>query len=98
MTRSEKDDIINRVIHSELFSNKDVLKRLMLYLYEKSELNTPVHEIDIAIDIFNRGDDFIASDDTIVRVNIHKLRLALERYTMEEGRKEAVIPVIPKGC
>jgi hypothetical protein len=98
MTRKEKDDIINRVINSELFSNKDVLKKLLLYLYEKSLLNAPVHEIDIAVDLFRRGEDFITSDDTIVRVNVHKLRLALERYTMEEGKKEAVVPVIPKGC
>ncbi len=98
MNRKETDSIINSVISSELFSNKEVLKKLLLYLYEKSLQDSPVHEIDIAVDVFQRGENFISSDDTIVRVNVHKLRLALERYCMEEGKKEVVVPYIPKGC
>lgn len=98
MNTKEKEQIINKVLESELFTNKEVLKKLLIYLYEKSLQNHTVHEIDIAIDVFRRGEDFISSDDTIVRVNIHKLRMMLERYSIEEGRKEEIIPEIPKGC
>lgn len=98
MNKKEEEQIVNRVLESELFTNKQVLKKLLIYLFEKSLQNQAVHEIDIAIDVFRRGEDFISSDDTIVRVNIHKLRIALERYSMEEGRKEEIIPEIPKRC
>ena len=97
MTTAIHDDIIKKVLECKLFSNKEVLKRLLIYLYEKSKQNIQIHEIDIAIDLFKRGEDFIASDDTIVRVNIHKLRIALERYNLEEGKKEEIVPYLPKG-
>ncbi len=97
MSANKNDELLKKVIESDLFSNKEVLKRLLLYLYEKSKEGCQVHEMDIAIDLFKRGDDFLPVDDTIVRVNIHKLRVALERFNLEEGKAEEIVPYIPKG-
>jgi hypothetical protein len=88
---------INRVIQSPAFSNKEVLRGLLLYLFDSWKKGIVLKEIDIAVDFFKRGKDFIPGDDTIVRVNIYKLRTLLDVYYKDEGKKDTVKIEIPKG-
>ena len=73
------------------------MKGLLQHLFESSKKGNLLKEVDIATDYFKRGNEFIPGDDTIVRVNIHKLRSLLDAYYKEEGKKDPWILEIPKG-
>ena len=97
MDPEEYKNIILKVTDSDTFSNKEVLKGLLGYLFEKTKKGITIKEIDIAIDYFKRDDGFISGDDTIVRVNIHKLRQLIEKYYNNEGNRDKIRIEIPKG-
>lgn len=87
---------IKKISDSLVFKNKKTVTELLKYLYENMEQKKTVKEIDIAQNIFNRK-DFISTDDTIVRVNIHRLRQLLKNYYLEEGKNDELVINIPKG-
>jgi hypothetical protein len=89
---------LDKILNSQVFSNKEALKALLTFLYESSKKEYNLKEIDIAIDFYKRDKEFISSDDTIVRVNIFKLRSLLEAYYLDEGKKDKLVLEIPKGC
>jgi len=91
------DQSVDKVLSSQTFANKEVLKGLLKFLYDQSKLQSVLKETDIAIGYFKRRTDFIPGDDTIVRVNVYKLRILLEKYYAEEGQKDEHIITIPKG-
>ena len=97
MDKQEQHNIVNNIISSAVFQNKEVLKGLLLFLFEAKNKERTVREFDIALEYFNRDENFISGDDTIVRVNIHKLRSLLDRYYTEDGKKERIRLQIPKG-
>lgn len=51
----------------------------------------------IATEVFGRSQDFDPQTDSIVRVEIGRLRQALERYYLTEGKDAAIVITIPKG-
>ena len=70
------------ILSSKFFINSDRTKSLMEYLINNN-LEFPEEQISpyqIAKDIFKRGDDFDPSIDPIVRVQMARIRIALERY------------------
>ena len=89
--------LIENVIGSKTFAGKEVLKGLLKYLYEEAQKGNTLKEASIAAGFFKRGNDFIPGEDTIVRVNIYKLRSLLEKYYAEEGVNDPYIIEIPKG-
>lgn len=97
MDRTDTNYFFNKILTSQAFTNKEVLKGLLSYLYESSKNGLIVREMDIAFDYFKRSSEFIPGDDTIVRVNIHKLRSLLDAYYLEEGKKDSIVLEIPKG-
>lgn len=88
---------VEKVLASQTFANKEVLKGLLKFLYENSGNGKILKEADIAISYFKRGNEFIPGEDTIVRVTIYKLRALLEKYYSEEGKNDSAIIEIPKG-
>lgn len=88
--------VLNKILNSDTFKNKEVLKSVLLYLFECKIKNKEITEQGIAKDVFKRQ-DFKGSDDTIVRVNLFKVRQALQKYYLEEGKDDAVHISIPKG-
>jgi len=88
---------IDHLLSSKTFSNKEVLKGLLKYIFEESKNGRSLKEADIAIGYFKRGKEFIPGEDTIVRVNVFKLRALLEKYYTEEGLSQPYIIEIPKG-
>jgi len=97
MEKTDTKHYFDKILASQTFTNKEVLKGLLCYLYESSKNGLTVKEMDIALDYFKRGKEFISGDDTIVRVNVHKLRSLLEAYYLEEGKKDSIVFEIPKG-
>ncbi|MCX7899461.1 MAG: hypothetical protein N2444_05170, partial [Methylocystis sp.] len=51
----------------------------------------------IATDALGRGADFDPQQDSIVRVEIGRLRQTLERYYLDKGKDAAIVINIPKG-
>jgi len=51
----------------------------------------------IAVDVFGRGANFDIMGDPVVRIEAGRLRRALERYYLLEGRDAPILIDIPKG-
>ena len=54
-------------------------------------------EYTIGVEAFGRKQDFDPKTDTIVRVQIHRLRQKLKEYYDAEGSRDPILIEIPKG-
>ena len=97
MGKTNASEALNKILDSNLFANKEVMKGLLDFLYKSAVDGKTLREFDIAIEYFKRGNDFLPGDDTIVRVNIYKLRSLLEKYYESEGKKDEIVFEIPRG-
>ena len=52
---------------------------------------------NLGLDVFRKGKDFDPDTDTIVRVQMVRLRRMLEHYYLTDGKDDAIIIEIPKG-
>ena len=52
----------------------------------------------IGTEVFERSSDFDAQSDPVVRIEAGRLRRALERYYLSDGRSDPVVITIPKGA
>jgi hypothetical protein len=91
---------VERVADSALFQRPSRLRDLFLYICENSLQghNEELREQRIGEVVFGRGSDFRPNDDTIVRVEVRKLRKRLDEYFATEGKDEPLIVSIPKGA
>lgn len=89
---------VHEIVKSNTFQNKEVMKGLLIFLHEAYLQNKTLKEVDIACDYFKRDKSFIPGEDTIVRVNMHKLRNLLKTYYSGEGIGEEIHVSIPKGA
>ena len=90
---------IERVLHSVAFSRSDSSRLLLKFIVEKSlsgDLDT-IKEYTIATEALGRPPDFDPKADSIVRIQVQRLRKRLEEYYSDEGRGDPVRIVIPPG-
>lgn len=90
---------LDRILESEVFISSFRAKALLNYLiskYEKGE-DSDFSSYTIALEVFERDQDFDASIDPIVRVQMGRLRVLLSKYYLQEGKEEDVIINIPRG-
>lgn len=92
-----EEKCIQGIKQSKTFQSAGIYVKLIDYLYTEFRHGRVPKETSIAIDVFNRGDDFDPSSDTIVRVHMHNLRKKLEHYYLTEGKNEPCRLRIPKG-
>lgn len=95
---TDTSPFLEKILKSPTFVNKEVQKSLLTFLFSAAREGKNLREIDIAIDFFKRGNSFQPGDDTIVRVNVYKLRALLENYYLNEGSKDEQVFELPKGC
>ncbi|WP_158968826.1 hypothetical protein [Paraglaciecola sp. L3A3] len=62
-----------------------------------TDYNAP-KEIEIAVDVFGKSEDFNPAEDSTVRVNISNLRKKLENFYLQEGSSEKFYISIPVGA
>src|SRR6202021_4055862 len=97
---SEKlEGAIGRILRSRAFENSQTLQRLLRYLAAKSN-ETPgeqIKEYTIGVEALERRPSFDPKEDTIVRVQIHRLREKLLKYSEGEGAGAPTRARIPKG-
>lgn len=96
--KSDPSLLLEKILNSTTFANKEVQKSLLAFLYQSAKEGRTLREIDIAFDFFKRNDTFQPGEDTIVRVSIYKLRSLIEKYYQNEGAKDELIFDLPKGC
>jgi hypothetical protein len=90
---------IERVLHSATFSRSDSSRQLLKFIVEKSlagDLDS-IKEYTIATEALGRPPDFDPKADSIVRIQVQRLRKRLEEYYSDEGRRDPIRIVIPSG-
>ncbi|MGO9642282.1 MAG: hypothetical protein ACLP1Y_13385 [Candidatus Acidiferrales bacterium] len=90
---------LSKIIHSKAFRHCSGLQRLLQYLVARA-IEDPFGEIKeytIGVETFDRGPDYDPQIDTIVRVQIHRLRQKLNEYYESEGMNDPFFVEIPKG-
>jgi hypothetical protein len=95
----EKRSELEAVLHSREFLRSPALAKLLEYLCEKtfSGNNREIKEFSIATEVFGRDQDFGEKRDSLVRVEVHRLRKKLHRYYATEGADRPVRIVIRSG-
>ena len=94
--KEEKIRLINKIVNSKCFSNKEKSKQLLNYLLSVTLAEKEIKEFHIAEAVFGKDENFNPVDDAIVRVNIHKIRRLLEKYYSEEGCEDSYVVSISK--
>ena len=95
----ERKAALNAVLESKDFSRAPALAKLLKYLCEKT-FDGRVHEIkefSIATEVYGRNESFGERRDSVVRVEVSRLRKRLRTYYADEGSRHTLRIVIPAG-
>src|SRR3954451_22965885 len=90
---------LSAVLESKEFARAPALVKLLKYLCEKS-FEGRVHEIkefSIATEVYGRSESFGERRDSVVRVEVSRLRKRLRNYYEDKGAHHALRIVIPAG-
>src|SRR3954470_12227838 len=93
----ERRAALNAVLESKEFVRAPALAKLLAYLCEKT-FEGKVHEIkefSIATEVYGRDLNFGEKRDSVVRVEVSRLRKRLRAYYEQEGAGHTLRIVIP---
>ena len=84
---------VDRILQSDTLRNSDALKRLLLYLAEKSISGQAdqLKEYTIGLDAFGKPAGYDPRHDSIVRLQVGRLRQKLTEYYLTEGKNDPVV-------
>ena len=90
---------LQAVLQAKAFRQAPTLAGLLSYLCEKRFAGeaSQIKEYSIGVDVFRRGPDFDQEADSIVRVEINRLRKRLSDYYAQEGASHRIRIGIPVG-
>lgn len=90
---------LQSVLASQLFVRSPTLAHLLSYLCEKmfAGETTQIKEYSIALEVFGRAETFDQDTDSIVRVQVNRLRKRLSEYYAGEGAAHELRISIPVG-
>jgi len=90
---------LGKIVHSKVFRHCSALQRLLQYLVAKAAADPygEIKEYTIGVEVFDRGHNYDPQNDTIVRVQIHRLRQKVKEYYESEGINDPILVEIPKG-
>src|ERR1700683_4421012 len=95
---AELEMALQRLAQSEMFAKTDALLRLLRLLIEHAdEPGVGTKEIYIGAVFYGRQGTYDPRYDSIVRVNVKRLRERLIEYYASEGRRELQRIVVPLG-
>lgn len=99
VSENEVCSYIEKVLSSTAFQGSETSRQLLRYLAKTHAENPERHpkEHEIATAVLGRGVEFDPRVDSVVRVQIGRLRSKLAEYYLSEGSEEEVILQIPKG-
>ena len=90
---------LDRLTRSDALKRSRRLQQFLRYITEltlKGEEST-INEYLLGVEVFERGPDYNAADDSIVRRQAHALRHKLADYYAAEGREDPIRIEIPLG-
>lgn len=92
-------DVLYRILASREFEKAYRLRQLLEHLVLKKNAGeeSDLKGYNIGLDVFEKNDDFDPDSDTIVRVQMVRLRRMVEHYYLTEGKDEKIVITIPKG-
>lgn len=93
----ELDAPAERLLASHALGRSVTIQRLFEFLLERSKAGFAPKEIEVAEAVFGRRTGFDISQDSTVRVYVHRLRRKLDDYYAGPGRAETAQLAIPKG-
>jgi Malectin domain len=95
----EERSELSAVLESALFSRAPSLRSFLTYICEQSFEGkaNDLKEYSIAVEALGRGDSFDHTQDSIVRVEAHKLRKRLRTFYEGEGAAHEIQIEIPPG-
>ncbi len=90
---------VGRLLVSHALHGSESLCKLLRYLahYALEHPGTSPKEYQIATEVFGRPGDFDPHQDSMVRVQVARLRSKLAEYYASEGAHDAAIVDVPKG-
>jgi hypothetical protein len=90
---------VQRVVNSTTFRNTEVLRRLLKFLAVKSIAGEAeqLKEYTVAIDGLGKPASYDPRSDSLVRIQIGRLRNKLADYYRKEGERDPVLLDVPKG-
>ncbi len=90
---------LERILASQGFCRAPRLQALLRYVVERTLAGQAdrIKGLAIAMDVLGRGPDFDPARDSVVRVEMGRLRQALAAYYAGPGRDDPVRIIIPKG-
>src|SRR5258708_4046136 len=96
---TEQKHELERILTSGLFDRAPSLAQVLAYVCEKYFDGTAgeIKEYNIAIDALGRSPEFDQKKDSIVRVQVHRLRERLAEYYAKDGVDHPMHIVIPQG-
>jgi len=91
---------LEKILHAPVFGGAETSRNLLLFLAQRAIENPKctIKEHEIATEVLGRGVDFDPRIDSVVRVQIGRLRSKLAEYYLSDGSKDEVIVEIPKGA
>jgi len=93
----ELNALCQRIIGSGILGRSKNYGAMLSYLVRCSIDGNSPKELELAIDVLGRGDDFDVSVDSAVRVYMHQLRKKLDTYYQNHQQDAQYRIVIPKG-
>jgi adenylate cyclase len=90
---------LDRILADGAFSGANRRSRLLRYLVEQTLQDNPdaLKESVIATEVFDRAPDYDPQIDSVVRVEVGRLRARLTEYYEKAGAEQPVRIEIPKG-
>ena len=90
---------VERILRSDVFRNSDVLRRLLRFLADKCSAGEAdqLKEYTIGIDALGKPATYDPRQDSVVRIQVGRLRAKLAEYYRGEGKDDPVIVDLPKG-
>jgi hypothetical protein len=93
-----QQDLLDRILASPHFANTLTLGKILRYVCEKTVgTEGRLKEYEIATEVLERHQSFDPKVDPVVRVSMKGIRQKLLRYFEDEGKRESLQLVIPKG-
>jgi len=99
VTRQQEEAELEAVFASGTFAKSQGLARLLKYLCHKyfEGHASDLKEFNIGVEALGRLADFDPTSNSIVRVELHRLREKLKRYYETEGHHDPVVIVLKPG-
>ena len=88
---------IDKMLESDAFKGSGRAGTLLKFLVERTLAGEPLKELTVGAEALGRGPKFDPRFDSIVRVEVSRLRSRLALYYATEGAADPIRIVVPKG-